>query len=339
MSSATSDIVKASFLGVISIVAIIGNVTVCYALIKRRNTLLRNRPTYQFILNLTFSDLVIGLLLSPFEITKEILGSWVLGKALCKSVEYVEISTSGTAVITHALIALDRYRSIAHPHLPKLKAKLVKLLIALSWIVPAIISTPFLFMLNVVSIDVQRVCTPLAIPIPWLDKFYEAVEFTVMFFSPLCVICWCYYHVISITTGRTAGRARIPTAEIALRRSQKRVTKTACLIVVAFVICWSPTFVLSVWRIAAGTGSVHNGYLLYEIALFGGLVNEATNPIIYTVYDRNMKIWDYIRCGNRVSNNNNSEQDSNSRSLELNRCSRRNTTLQLHFVESHLIHN
>ena len=334
MSSKTSDVVKASFLGVISLLAIVGNLIVCYVLIKRRNFLLRSRPTYQFILNLTFSDLLIAVLLCPFEIAREILGSWPTGTVVCKIVEFLEVSTSGTAVITHSLIAFDRYRSIAHPYLPKLKAKRVKQLIALSWVVPAITSSPLLYMTQVINVTSKRVCTPLALPAQWLDKLYEAVEFLVMFFFPFCAICFCYYHVISLAFGK-AEEAQ--TSEITLRRSQKRVTKTSCLIVVTFIICWSPTFVLSIWRIASGTESVHHGHLIYEIALFGGLINEATNPIIYTAHDKNMHIWNHIQCGHRVSNDGNSESESTRKPITTNATDRsfRNTTRQLCFLESH----
>ena len=200
-----SDIIKASILGLISLVGVVGNTIVSYVLIKRRKILLKNRATYQFILNLTLLDLIIGVLLCPFEFARELLGSWIFGTTLCKIVEFVEVSTSGTVVITQALIAVDRYRNLAHPHLPKLKAKYVRQMIVLSWVVPAIVSTPFLYMLNVVDVNSQEICTPLAIPVPWLDKVYEAVEFVVLFFSPFCVICCCYYHVILLAYGSTEG--------------------------------------------------------------------------------------------------------------------------------------
>ena len=267
------------------------------------------------------------------------MGSWIFGTVMCKIIEFVQVSACGTAVITHALIAVDRYRCLAHPHLPRFKQKRVKQMIVLAWVFPAIISTPFLYMFQVVvhidmHADSDPMCLPLAIPVPWLDKLYEAIEFVLMFLSPFCVISWCYYHVIILTVGDQSV-AQIPVAEIALRRSKKRVTKTACLIMGAFIICWSPTFVLSIWRIASGTESVHQGHLLYEIAMFGGLINEVTNPVIYSAYDRNMKVRHYIRCGHRVSNDCLKEEiESSSRTTERHRRNGRNTIRQLQVVES-----
>ncbi|XP_068756688.1 G-protein coupled receptor 83-like [Montipora capricornis] len=301
MTASTSNVVKTSILGNVTLFAILGNVIVAYVLMKNRKILLRRRPTYQFILNLTISDLVICVLFCPFEMVREALDSWIFGAALCKIIEFVEISTSGTTVMTHALIAIDRYRSLAHPFLPKLRPTLVKQMIAFSWLFPSFIAVPYLYMAEVVDVDHKPTCTPLAIPVLWLDNIFEAVVFALMFFLPLCVICWCYYHVLSITLGNTSNAQVVPPAEIALRRSQKRVTRTACLITVAFIICWTPTFVLSIRRIVLGTESVYHGDLLFEISFLGGLVNEATNPILYTAYDRNMNVSQYIRCINRVS--------------------------------------
>ena len=304
MTNTSTNIVSVGTVGVATIVAIVGNVIVAYVLTKRRKVLLKNHPTYQFIFNLVLSDLVVGVLLCPLKFIGRLFGAWMFGTTLCKVVAFVQISASGTAVMCHALIAVDRHRCLAHPHLPKLKPRLVRQLIALSWGVPALVATPYLYMFQVVQVNFYQMCTPLAIPLPWLDKLYEAVEFGVAYLFPFCVICWCYYHVIRITLGRQpriSESAHGP-ARITLRRSRRRVTKTACLIMVAFVICWSPTFVLSVWRIASGTESVHHCHTLYEVSFFGTLINEAINPIIYSVYDRNMNVCAHIYCGHRVFN-------------------------------------
>jgi len=336
MTDATYHVANVFTVGVTTLLAILGNISVAYVLIKHWKLLLQNRPIYQFILNLVLSDLLVGILICPFEFIRRIAGTWMFGTALCKIVAFVQISASGSGVMFHTLIAVDRYRCLAHPHLPKLKPRLVRQLIAFSWGVPALVATPYLYMFQVVQVNVYQMCTPLAISQPWLDKVYEAVEFGVAYLFPFCVICWCYYHVIRITLGRqlrVSGSAERATARIALRRSRRRVTKTACMIMVAFIICWSPTFVLSIWRIASGTESVHQGHTLYEVSFFGTLINEAINPVIYSVYDRNMNVCGYIFGGHRVRVFNDSETESSAvrSNNRIQNGSRRNTIRQLQF--------
>ena len=286
------DIIKAVFLAIIFLVSVFGNGLVVYVLTKYRKQLLKNRPTYQFILNIVLSDLVVGLFTIPFEFTRELLDEWIFGIALCKVIEFIEIAVSGTAVFTHALIAFDRYRSLARPYLPKMEGRLVRGLIALSWVVPPMVSLPYLYMFSVQEINSTIVCTPLAIPIKWLDKVFEAIEFLAVFLIPFLVLCWCYFHVALIMWGRSplVVAAHFPNAPYSvIWQTKRRVTRTSALVAVTFIVCWLPTFVLSVVRIVSGTESVHRGHLLSEIAMFGTFINEATNPIIYCAFDRSLK--------------------------------------------------
>ena len=299
MAYSPTDITKAVFLAVIFVVTVLGNGLVVYVLTKYRKQLLKNRPTYQFILNIVLSDLVVGLFTIPFEFTRELLDEWIFGIRLCKIVEFIEIAVSGTAVCTHALIAFDRYRSLARPYLPKMEGRIVRRMIAFSWVVPPMVTLPYLYMFTVQEINSKIICTPLAIPIDWLDKLYEAVEFVVVFFIPFVVLCWCYFHVALIMWGRSPLVVALnfsSAQQSFICQNRRRVTRTSALVAVTFIICWLPTFVLSFVRIISGTESIHRGHLLHEIAMFGAFINEAINPIIYCAFDRSLK----ARIGFRI---------------------------------------
>ena len=292
MAFSPTDITKAVILAVIFVVTVLGNGLVVYVLTKYRKQLLKNRPTYQFILNIVLSDLVVGLFTIPFEFTRELLDEWIFGVALCKIIEFIEIAVSGTAVCTHALIAFDRYRSLARPYLPKMEGRLVRRMIAFSWIVPPMMSLPYLYMFEVQVIDFRIICTPAAIPIHWLDKLYEAVEFLAVFFFPFLVLCWCYCHVALIMWGRSPLVVALnfsSAQQSFICQNRRRVTRTSALVAVTFIVCWLPTFVLSFVRIVSGTESVHRGHVIQEIAMFGAFINEAINPIIYCAFDRSLK--------------------------------------------------
>ena len=69
MASSTSNF-RAALFGIITLLAIVGNTLVAYVLIKRRKILLKNRATYQFILNLTISDLVIVVFFARLNLHK-----------------------------------------------------------------------------------------------------------------------------------------------------------------------------------------------------------------------------------------------------------------------------
>ena len=306
MAFSPTDISKAAFLAVIFVVTVLANGLVVYVLTRYRKQLLKNRPTYQFILNIVLSDLVVGLVTIPFEFTRELLDEWIFGRALCKTIEFIEIAVSGTAVFTHALIAFDRYRSLARPYLPKMEGRLVRRMIALSWVVPPMVSLPYLYMFEVKAINFKIICTPLAIPINWLDKLYEAVEFLAVFFIPFVVLCWCYFRVALIMWGRSPLVVTVnfsSAQQSFICQNRRRVTRTSALVAVTFIVCWLPTFVLSFVRIVSGTESVHRGHVLQEIAMFGAFINEAINPIIYCAFDRSLKARIDLQklCGTNLS--------------------------------------
>ena len=326
MAYSPTDITKAVFLAVIFVVTVLGNGLVVYVLIKYRKQLLKNRPTYQFILNIVLSDLVVGLFTIPFEFTRELLDEWIFGTALCKIIEFIEIAVSGTAVCTHALIAFDRYRSLARPYLPKMEERLVKRMIAFSWVVPPMMSLPYLYMFRVQVIDSRMICTPAAIPINWLDKLYEAVEFLAVFFIPFLVLCWCYSHVALIMWGRSPLVVALnfsSAQQSFICQNRRRVTRTSALVAVTFIVCWLPTFVLSFVRIVSGTESVHRGQFLPEMAMFGAFLNEAINPIIYCAFDRSLKARIGLQklCGTNLSDSagstNAAEQTQNTAAINV----------------------
>ena len=171
----SSNIASVGTVGVTTIAAVVGNVVVAYVLTKRRKILLKNHPTYQFILNLVLSDLMVGVLLCPLKFIQRLFGTWMFGTTLCKVVAFVQISASGTAVMFHALITIDRYRCLVHPYLSKLKLRLVRQLIALSWGVPALVATTYVYMFQVVQVNFYQMSTPLAIPLKNLAKLLSLV--------------------------------------------------------------------------------------------------------------------------------------------------------------------
>ena len=290
MVLSSTDTFKAGLLALILMITLVGNLIVSIVLTRYRKVVLKNRPTYQFILNMVLSDLVVGLLTMPFEFISYLCGKWIFGRVACKVIEFIEIAVLGTALFTHALIAFDRYRCLARPYLPKMGTRVVRKMIILAWIVPAFISSPYLYMFDI--IDSEKICTPNSIPIKWLDKLYVIADFFTIRLTPFAIVCWCYFHVARIMLGRSP---HVLTDSAATRlsavivKSKKRVTRTAGLVAISFAVCWIPTFIMNFVRVISGTDRVYWGHLLHEIAMFGTFINEAVNPIIYCAFDGNIR--------------------------------------------------
>ena len=96
---------------VIPLVAIVGNLLVCYAILTNRE--LRDNPTNLLLLSLAISDLLTVTLDALFDVEALFLhGLWKHWKALCITWLTVYLITVPSSVLTLLAISVDRYNTI-----------------------------------------------------------------------------------------------------------------------------------------------------------------------------------------------------------------------------------
>ena len=99
---------------VIPLVAILGNLLVCYAILANRE--LRDNPTNLLLLSLAISDLLTVTLDALFDVEALFLhGLWKHWKALCITWLTVYLITVPSSVLTLLAISVDRYNTIRDP--------------------------------------------------------------------------------------------------------------------------------------------------------------------------------------------------------------------------------
>ena len=99
---------------VISLVAIVGNLLVCYAILTNRE--LRDNPANLLLLSLAISDLLTVTLDALFDVEVLFLhGLWKHWKALCITWLTVYLITVPSSVLTLLAISVDRYNTIRDP--------------------------------------------------------------------------------------------------------------------------------------------------------------------------------------------------------------------------------
>lgn len=92
----------------IYISGIIGNCTLIYVMLKEK--LLRT-PSYMFILNLAFGDLLVIICTVPFVGTIYTFESWPFGLFVCKASEFMRDVSNSVTVLTLCAMSIDRYRA------------------------------------------------------------------------------------------------------------------------------------------------------------------------------------------------------------------------------------
>ncbi|CAH1258568.1 ADRA1A [Branchiostoma lanceolatum] len=143
MSLATSLLVGA-VLSCICILTIAGNVFVVLAVCLERS--LRTNIGY-FYINLAAADLLLGCLVLPFSVARELLNYWPFGEALCDLWAAVDVLCCTASIFSLCIISLDRYIGVTRPlhhNMIVTKRRVVLILFAV-WATSAAISVGPLF--------------------------------------------------------------------------------------------------------------------------------------------------------------------------------------------------
>ncbi|XP_072164874.1 histamine H3 receptor-like [Diadema setosum] len=91
----------------LSAITIIGNMFVIVAFSKDRR--IRDKVPNIIILNLSITDLLIGLIVLPINTIALVLRRWPFGEFLCKAWLTLDYTLCSVSVVTIVLISLDRY--------------------------------------------------------------------------------------------------------------------------------------------------------------------------------------------------------------------------------------
>ncbi|NXA33354.1 HRH1 protein, partial [Eudromia elegans] len=129
------------FLGSISLVTVVMNILVLYA-VKTEKTLQTVGNIY--IVSLSIADLVVGAAVMPLNIVYVVNGTWILGIPACLfwlSVDYV---ASTASIFSLFVLCVDRYRSVQQPlkylkYRTKMRASLTILgawFLSFLWVIP-----------------------------------------------------------------------------------------------------------------------------------------------------------------------------------------------------------
>nr|UYI00196.1 alpha-2 adrenergic receptor-like protein [Neoseiulus barkeri] len=134
-------IVTAVLVTLIMIVIVVGNMLVCIAIATEKS--LKTTQNW-FIASLAVSDFLIGLLIMPFSLARELMGYWIFGEIWCDIHAALDVLICTASINNLCLISLDRYWSVTHAveYLRKRTASRAVVMICGVWLLSALISLP-----------------------------------------------------------------------------------------------------------------------------------------------------------------------------------------------------
>ena len=187
-SSHYLTIVVAIIASLMALVTIVGNVLVITAFIIDKN--LRKYSNY-FILNLSFADLLIGLLIPPYAPFLLHNYNWQLGRFFCIIWLVLDYVVGSASVLCIVVISLDRYLMVSQglKYISNQKISKAILIMLAVWTVAFLNYAPAIILWEIFSDDDDNINANVCQVGFHNNLVYLTVTACVEFFVPLISIC------------------------------------------------------------------------------------------------------------------------------------------------------
>ncbi|XP_051577796.1 gonadotropin-releasing hormone II receptor-like [Myxocyprinus asiaticus] len=255
------------------------------------------------IISLVSADLMMTFIVMPLDMVWNVTVQWYAGDVLCKLLCFLKLFAMQTSTFILVVISLDRHHAILRP-LDSLNAhNRNRKMLVIAWSLSALIASPQLFIFRTVkaeTVDFTQCVTHGSFRERWHETAYNMFHFVTLYVIPLLVMSCCYSCIlIEINRQLHKGKA----GESSLRRSgtdmipkaRMKTLKMTIIIVVSFVVCWTPYYLLGIWYwFQPEMLKVTPEYVHHLLFVFGNL-NTCCDPVIYGLYTPSFQA-DLARC-------------------------------------------
>lgn len=295
---------------VFGVIGTIGNLLVCIIIIRAK--FLHNLTNY-LILSLAVTDMCASMLLMFNVFLYEanlvsIPSNHIAAEFFCRlyaSLMFFWICVT-TSVYHLVLVTLERFFAIVYPlrypnYFTKSRARRI---VALTWTVSVLQE---LFALWINSYNSETKVCDYNYPHKGAEIFNGVFIFFVSYFLPLVIMIWSYYLIMRNLKKSAGAMIREQSGgenAYSLLRARKRVIHVLLLVVMAFVILWSPNQLVYLFQ-NFGIYLVPIDSPWYKLTRVMALANSVVNPFIYAFkYRQFRKGFRVVICGcvaNQVS--------------------------------------
>ena len=252
--------------------------------------ILRTKPelrtlTHAFLTNLVITDLLLALL-TPLEAVATFSAVYVLGDYGCKIQRTSLYFFYAASILTLSAISLERYIAICHAlKYEDFKALKTRIILVI-WFSSAFIMIPHIYLSEERTLDSDTVCF----------QFHTTDETRAPFFWGYFVPCFFLLYLgplilVSVTYWKAARRlaeleSRLEvtsTVDISMTvRMRKEVLRMLLVVIVFFIIQWTPFEIVEILDSAPGVMEDVNPINSHRVAVnMLAFSNAVVNPILF----------------------------------------------------------
>ncbi|XP_051757594.1 gonadotropin releasing hormone receptor 2 [Ctenopharyngodon idella] len=247
------------------------------------------------ITNLAVADLLVTFIVMPLDAVWNITVQWLAGDLACRTLMFLKLVAMYSCAFVTVVISLDRQAAILNPLSINKARRRSKVLLSVAWTMSAVLSIPQVFVFHVVVIDSPKrfiQCTTYgSFNSRWHETLYNMLTFTFLFLFPLFIMISCYTRIL-FEISKKMTEDSLLSNKVQLRRSKNnipkarmRTLKMTVVIVLSFMVCWTPYYMLGLWYwfCPAGLEETVSQSLSHILFIFG-LLNACVDPIIYGLF-------------------------------------------------------
>ncbi|XP_070311711.1 oxytocin receptor [Odocoileus virginianus] len=294
--------VEVAVLCLILFLALSGNACVLLAL---RTTRHKHSRLFFFMKHLSIADLVVAVFQVLPQLLWDITFRFYGPDLLCRLVKYLQVVGMFASTYLLLLMSLDRCLAICQP-LRSLRRRTDRLAVLATWLGCLVASTPqvHIFSLREVADGVFD-CWAVFIQ-PWGPKAYITWITLAVYVVPVIVLAACYglisfkiWQNLRLKTaaaaaetaagaegaaadcGGRAALARVSNVKL-ISKAKIRTVKMTFIIVLAFIVCWTPFFFVQMWSVWDANAPKEASAFI--IAMLLASLNSCCNPWIYMLF-------------------------------------------------------
>ena len=284
ISSYAYKVISSLFMWTLIIVIVVGNLLAIAAYCKATRLRIVTRC---FIINLAVTDLLVGAIIMPFWFHRMLQNRQVMDSMLYKAWITLDISCATASITSLAVVSIDRFIVISKPlsyerFLQKSRA----------------IFVIFIVWCYSISVAVLR-------EINW--HYYSLLVTGFSFLLPFGTILFAYANIFKAAKfqAKRIRRSCLPNSTGSNTNKKHfekelKATKTISLVIGAFLVCWSPFFVLSILSKYCTQCTI--SFEVVIIVKWLHYANSALNPIIYSMHNREFRAALHVILFHKNSN-------------------------------------
>ncbi|XP_077992229.1 prolactin-releasing peptide receptor-like [Glandiceps talaboti] len=227
------------------IIGSIGNALLVGTVICYRSL---HNVTNFFIANLAASDFIMCIFCIPWTLAHSLMDDWIFGESMCRFVPMVQAISVYVSVMSHVVIAIDRYFAIMHPLRARLTLTACSVIIAVSWLIACCLASPiaaYTHQFDLRSFGLGIVCFELW-PTPSRRTTYGISLLLIQYITPLIIVTVIYTRMSLNLNRRVAPGVITDEQEYVETRRKQRTNRLLVAVIASFALSWLPFNVVMV---------------------------------------------------------------------------------------------